>query len=523
MTRFSTCGARTRRALRLAFVGVTSLLGSGAGLSCGRPATNTAAGDLASSSRSASSSVQVEATAGPPAKPQVSSQCAVAAAKDAHELALHWVRNDSAECLDEVLEGVQLDDRVEGSLLVEAVRMGSVPMTNALLAAGASADSVDASSMSALHVAATDGSPELAELLIRNGSRVDAHWDVRSRSPEGEEYRLHATPLHLAAAENRPRVVELLLRHGADVDAVFETLHRQKEERPGRVEYTTVESAWTALDLAVLHVDTAALLRNFGAHHGPTFRRSMDLVAGGERRTQSGRLNQAAALFERAAELAYSERDGVDNRIAQLKLARAYARLATPTATGECDANQAYRAVAQLRYLLRVDNRTAREELKNPAYDGIRQLDFFIQLAVSDFSEVANAAAFVAGKTFRTACPGSGYCPVRALTLHRDGRWDETTHANSAAYMASLEKGEPIELELARRSGTWTVGGNEVQLKSTKTAVERLPIAAWGGSVGELVWPDPNDESGGPEAFVREGCVPSLTCECDLAWWKGDE
>ena len=91
--------------------------------------------------------------------------------------------------------------------LQEALRHGSVPSVQALLAAGAAVDARDASGQTALHYAADEDPPALVQALIA------AHADVAARSNSGE------TPLHRANNHRSVANAQALLAAGAPVDA----------------------------------------------------------------------------------------------------------------------------------------------------------------------------------------------------------------------------------------------------------------------------------------------------------------
>ncbi|KAL3153955.1 hypothetical protein ABBQ32_013515 [Trebouxia sp. C0010 RCD-2024] len=77
-----------------------------------------------------------------------------------------------------------------------------------LLMFGFDLEAPSAQGMTALHIAAENGHPELVEILLSHGTRVD------SINLQG------CTPLHTAAAQDQPESLRLLLTHGADTAAV---------------------------------------------------------------------------------------------------------------------------------------------------------------------------------------------------------------------------------------------------------------------------------------------------------------
>ena len=91
--------------------------------------------------------------------------------------------------------------------LQEALRRGSLPSVQALLAAGAAVDARDASGQTALHYAADEDPPALIQALLA------AHADVAARSNSGE------TPLHRANNHRSVANAQALLAAGAPVDA----------------------------------------------------------------------------------------------------------------------------------------------------------------------------------------------------------------------------------------------------------------------------------------------------------------
>ena len=120
------------------------------------------------------------------------------------------------------------------------------PQTNgviALLRAGAQVDTLDANGMTALHVAASNSSATVFNLLIRHSAFVDsprshdgrtalhfaaaAHLgDVTNRiallleagaDPSAQD-KQGWTPLHLATQQNSPEAAKVLLEHGASLN-----------------------------------------------------------------------------------------------------------------------------------------------------------------------------------------------------------------------------------------------------------------------------------------------------------------
>jgi cytohesin len=107
--------------------------------------------------------------------------------------------------------------RKHGGMMVEELRSGMTP----------------------LHAAARKGLKEVVELLIHEGT------DVNAKSDDGW------TPLHLAAARGHKEIVEQLIAKGADVNA-------------------KTDDGKTTLDLAILRkrTETGALLHKHGGKTG---------------------------------------------------------------------------------------------------------------------------------------------------------------------------------------------------------------------------------------------------------------
>lgn len=114
-------------------------------------------------------------------------------------------------------------------------------MVDALIRAGAD-PSIDCGGLTPLHLAAHEGSRQVAERLIAGGAPVNANTSEKAGSP-----------LHVAARAGNREVVKSMLAHGADLEAE-----------------TTIERR-TPLLLAVGcgHVDTAECLLNHGANPNP--------------------------------------------------------------------------------------------------------------------------------------------------------------------------------------------------------------------------------------------------------------
>ncbi len=92
--------------------------------------------------------------------------------------------------------------------VADAAQRGDLEAVRRLLRDGADVNAAQGDGMTALHWAAEHGDPELGEVLIYAGARVDAGTRIG-----------HYTPLHLAARAAHGRVVGLLLEAGSDPDA----------------------------------------------------------------------------------------------------------------------------------------------------------------------------------------------------------------------------------------------------------------------------------------------------------------
>ena len=89
--------------------------------------------------------------------------------------------------------------------LHDVIRRGSLPLAEALLAAGADTDAPDDYGSTSLHVAARHGRESMVSALLAAGADINAASAFGSR------------PLHEAAFVGRPSLVNLLLNHGANV------------------------------------------------------------------------------------------------------------------------------------------------------------------------------------------------------------------------------------------------------------------------------------------------------------------
>ena len=158
--------------------------------------------------------------------------------------------------------------------LHDAVRAHDKAAVEASLAGGAEVDDTDFSFGTALHVAVSQGTTEIAQILIDLGANVEAVSEQQgARSMHlaaqfGDTPMLallldnrayieardedERTPLHRAAAEGHPDAVRLLLDRGAEVDS-----------REGRYGWTPLhESAYQGrLDVVKLLLDHGADIR----------------------------------------------------------------------------------------------------------------------------------------------------------------------------------------------------------------------------------------------------------------------
>ena len=125
--------------------------------------------------------------------------------------------------------------------LIDAVRRGDVEAVRSLVRQGVDVNGAQGDGLTPLHLAATSGGAEIAEILVyaganlesrtRNGAHTPLHIASRGGHSAVIEVLLGAsadlavrtangsTPLHFAAVSGVPSAAEMLLDHGAEVDA----------------------------------------------------------------------------------------------------------------------------------------------------------------------------------------------------------------------------------------------------------------------------------------------------------------
>jgi len=152
--------------------------------------------------------------------------------------ALHWAAfNDDLETTKMLIAAganVKVTTR-EGAItpLFMAANNGNAAIMEALLKAGAGANSVKANGTTVLMLAASSGNPDAVKLLLDRGANVDARESVHGQ-----------TALMFAAALNRSAAVRVLLARGADpnIATTVRKMERVRfdqdgnvvEDRPGR-------------------------------------------------------------------------------------------------------------------------------------------------------------------------------------------------------------------------------------------------------------------------------------------------
>jgi ankyrin repeat protein len=145
--------------------------------------------------------------------------------------ALHWAAfNDDLETT-KMLIAAGANAKVttrEGAItpLFMAATNGNATIIEALLKAGAGANSVKANGTTALMLAASSGNPEAVKILLDRGADVNAKESVHGQ-----------TALMFAAALNRDAAVRALLAHGADpnIATSVRKLERVRFDQDGNV------------------------------------------------------------------------------------------------------------------------------------------------------------------------------------------------------------------------------------------------------------------------------------------------
>ncbi|KAG7175894.1 Transient receptor potential channel pyrexia-like 1 [Homarus americanus] len=118
--------------------------------------------------------------------------------------------------------------------LLWACLQGATDVVHMVLEAGANVDARDNAGFSTLHLAAESGSPEVLQVLLKNGARVGGTWDWDGN----EEF----TPLMLAARGGCVGGIKALIAAGANVDGGLNTIgetalhHAVRAESPECVE-----------------------------------------------------------------------------------------------------------------------------------------------------------------------------------------------------------------------------------------------------------------------------------------------
>jgi ankyrin repeat protein len=152
--------------------------------------------------------------------------------------ALHWAAfNDDLETTKMLIAAganVKVTTR-EGAItpLFMAATNGNAAIIEALLKAGAGANSVKANGTTALMLAASSGNPDAVKILLDRGANVDAKESVHGQ-----------TALMFASALNRDAAIRVLLAHKADPNIATSVRKMERvrfdqdgnvvEDRPGR-------------------------------------------------------------------------------------------------------------------------------------------------------------------------------------------------------------------------------------------------------------------------------------------------
>jgi hypothetical protein len=308
------------------------------------------------------------------------------------------------------------------------------------------------------------------------------------------------SPLHVAAQLGQVELVALLLAHGAPVNAEVELTQETEVEKDGRLERQTTQVKLWPLDLATAHEPVTKLLESKGAKHGPSYQRAQALNEQGFAAYKKGKLDAAVGLFEQSLAV------GVPHYTAQFNLACACARLAVAKKGGACNPDWFTRALAALDLALAQNpERTRQKAQKDSDFDGVRGFPAFVERVTgTTFATAKHLAPYVVGKTYKTSCPGSAYCPVRTLRLDTGGTFTSSVPTNGQALLDCMAAGcakMPKELR-ATQTGPWRLDGRAVVLR-TKQGEERLVVAS-PGKLGDLFFPDPNDMSDEKPATCAE-------------------
>ncbi|XP_057329979.1 putative ankyrin repeat protein RF_0381 [Microplitis mediator] len=96
-----------------------------------------------------------------------------------------------------------------GGSLEDAIRVGDIKLVKLRIRQGVNVNGSEQKSSSPLHMAAWYGHPEIIELLINNGARLDSVLNGPIKNG--------FTPLHLACLNNKIECVKVLLKYGASV------------------------------------------------------------------------------------------------------------------------------------------------------------------------------------------------------------------------------------------------------------------------------------------------------------------
>src|SRR5579863_7362383 len=130
-------------------------------------------------------------------------------------------------------------------------------MVEALLIAGADANTFQSEGQTALMTAAKAGSADAVKALLDHGAEVNAKESWRGQ-----------TALMWATAENHPAVVQVLVNHGADVNAVSSVFDFSgMKPKPGDVPMHFPRGGFTALLFAARggFTEIAKILLDHGA------------------------------------------------------------------------------------------------------------------------------------------------------------------------------------------------------------------------------------------------------------------